>query len=234
MKPYYEHAGITIYHGDCRDILPGIGTFDLLLTDPPYGIGVSRTTFGAGRIKGGGFLNSRGANYQPRDFPESDWDDRPVDGDLLQMCLGAAMQHCVWGGNYFTLPPSMRWLVWDKRNDGTDFADAELAWTSENKAVRVFRYRWNGMLQEHAGRHKEERTHPTMKPLALMQWCLSLFPVAKTILDPFMGSGSSIEAAKLAGCAAVGIEREERYCEVAAKRLSQEVLDFGELRKVPA
>ncbi len=227
MKPYYEESGIRIFCGDCREILPILQPFDLLLTDPPYGIGVSRRTFGQGRVKGGGFLNSRGANYQPKEFAESGWDDQPADDEVIAMARSLCVEQVIWGGNYFTLPPSMRWLVWDKKNDGTDFADAELAWTNSRKATRTFRYRWNGMLQEHGGRHKEERLHPTMKPLALMQWCLKLFPEATSVLDPFMGSGTTIEAAKLNGIKAVGIELDERYCEIAAKRLQQEVMDFG-------
>ena len=229
MKPYYDHAGIQIFHGDCREILPTLPKCDLLLTDPPYGIGVSRRTFGTGRIKGGGFLNaSKTACYQPKEFEEHSWDDAPADKELLAVCIKQSIGQCIWGGNYFDLPPSMRWLVWDKCNDGTDFSDAELAWTNQNKALRMFRWRWNGMLQEHAGKLKEERLWPSMKPLALMKWCLSLFPDAKTVLDPFMGSGTTLVAAKQAGCEAIGIEQQEKGCEIAAKRLSQEVFDFSE------
>ncbi len=224
MKPYYEFGGISIYHGDSREILPQLGRFDLLLTDPPYGIGASRLAFGSGRVKRG--LNAKGATYQPKQFAESDWDDRPVDKELLDLCRSRGVGQVIWGGNYFDLPPSMRWLVWDKKNDGTDFADCELAWTNQEKAVRMFRYRWSGMLQEHAGRFKEERLHPTMKPLALMKWCLTFFPLAKSVLDPFMGSGTTLRAAKYAGLTAVGIEREEKYCEIAAKRMAQEVMEF--------
>jgi DNA modification methylase len=229
MKPYYESGGITLFLGDCREILPTMPSFDLLLTDPPYGIGVSSRTFGKGRINGSGFKNARGANFQPKEFEKSDWDDAPADPDLIEMCRAKAKEQCIWGGNYFQLPPSMRWLVWDKVNDGTDFADCELAWTNQDKAVRQFRYRWNGMLQEYAGRLKEERLHPTMKPLALMKWCLSLFPEAKTVLDPFCGSGTTLVAAKAFGLKSTGIELHESYAEICAKRLSQEVFNFDEV-----
>ena len=227
MKPYYEHAGITIYHGDCKDIL-GDGDLkaDLLCTDPPYGIGMSHGRIGGSR-GGGGFANRKFCRtYPARDWGESDWDDAPASSDLIEMCRSTAPAQLIWGGNYFNLPPSMRWLVWDKRNDGTSFADCELAWTNQRAAVRIFRWRWSGMLQEHGGRHKEQRFHPTMKPLPLMKWCLSLFPKAHSVLDPFMGSGTTLLAAKSMGLLATGIEREERYCEIAAQRLSQEVLDF--------
>ena len=227
MKPYYSHAGITIFHGDCREILPTLPKCDLLLTDPPYGIGVSRRTFGSGRVEGRGFLNRAGACYHPKDYEEHGWDDAPADDELIALCRAKSVDQVIWGGNYFNLPPSMRWLVWDKCCDGTDFSDAELAWTNQEKALRMFRWQWNGMLQEHAGRHKEERLWPSMKPLALMKWCLSLFPDARSVLDPFLGSGTTLVAAKQAACTAIGIEQQEKGCEIAAKRLSQEVFDFG-------
>src|SRR5208283_4827580 len=107
------------------------------------------------------------STYQPKQFKESDWDDKPASNDLIKLVRSNCESQVIWGGNYFDLPPSQRWLVWDKKCDGTDFADCELAWTNQDKATRIFRYRWNGMLQEHGGRYKEERLHPTMKPLAL-------------------------------------------------------------------
>jgi len=113
--------------------------------------------------------------------------------------------------------------VWDKEING-EFADCELAWTNLSKPVRKFKWRWNGMLQEQMGDKKEARVHPTQKPLALMRWCLSLVPDAKTVLDPFMGSGTTLVASRLEGRQAVGIEINEKYCEAAAKRLEQGVL----------
>lgn len=120
------------------------------------------------------------------------------------------------------LPPSRCWLVWDKENSG-DFADCELAWTNLDKAVRIFRYLWNGMLKE----QPEERWHPTQKPLALMKWCLSQAPkTIGSVLDPFMGVGTTLVAAKAFGLKAIGCEREEKYCKRAVMRLEQEVFDF--------
>jgi DNA modification methylase len=234
VKPYYSEKGIEIWHGDSREVLPRLlpmststpPPMDLLLTDPPYGIGVSRKAFGSGRIKGGGFLNLKGQCYQPKQFKDSDWDDEPASAELIQMARDRSRIQIIWGGNYFALPPSQGWFVWDKCNDSNDFADCELAWTNQDKAIRIFRWRWNGMLQEHGGRHKEERLHPAMKPLALMKWCLARVPDTKSVLDPWMGSGTTLEAAKQIGISAIGIEREEQYCEVAAERLRQEVLDF--------
>jgi len=117
------------------------------------------------------------------------------------------------------------WLVWDKDNGDNGYADCELAWTNLDIAVRKFRWRWMGMLQEQMGDKKEVRTHPTQKPLALMSWCLSLAgDDAKTVLDPFAGSGTTGRACKDLGRKCVMIEREERYCEIAARRMGQEVL----------
>jgi DNA modification methylase len=118
--------------------------------------------------------------------------------------------------------------VWDKDNGDNGYADCELAWTNLAKAVRKTRYRWMGMLQEHMGDAKEPRFHPTQKPLAVMTWALSQAPAdTKTVLDPWMGSGTTLVAAKLAGLSAIGIEREERYCEVAVTRLAQGALFAG-------
>ncbi len=215
MKPYYEEKGITIYCGDCREILPQLGRFDLLLTDPPYGIGEA-----AGKNK------SRTKLAIAKDYGDSDWDNETPSVELLDSLRGASGSQVIFGGNYFVLPPSSCWLVWDKVNGQSDFADCELAWTNRDSAVRMFKWQWAGMLQENMSR-KEYREHPTQKPVPLMKWCLSLFPDAKTVLDPFLGSGTTLVAAKAMGLTAVGIEREEKYCEISANRLRQEVFDFG-------
>lgn len=217
LTPYYDRDGIVIYHGDCREILPHVPRADLLCSDPPYGIGEA-----AGKNK------SRGTKNAPaKDFGVSDWDNAPPPPWLLQQAIEKADWAILFGGNYFGLPASPCWLVWDKDNTG-DFADCELAWTNLGKAVRMFKWRWNGMLQEHAGIHKEARVHPTQKPVALMKWAVSLAPNVATILDPFMGSETTLVAAKELGLRATGIEREERYCEIAANRLAQGVLNFDE------
>ena len=215
--PFYDRDGITIYNADCKQVLPFLGRFDLLLTDPPYGIDADNRR----RIL------SRGKLATPRDYGESDWDKTPPPSWLLSMAQEIADASILWGGNYYGLPASSCWLVWDKENGTNDFADCELAWTNMPRAVRKFRWRWNGMLQEHAGDKKDTRVHPTQKPLALMKWCCSLLPEAKSVLDPFMGSGTTLVAAKLLGLRAVGIEINEEYCEAAVERLRQGVLDWG-------
>lgn len=214
MTPYFEQDGVTLYHGDCREILPQLGQFDLLLTDPPYGIN-ENTTKQQSR-QGHGLASQK--NYGTYDW------DQSTCPDALGAAVAASVCQIIFGGNYYVLPPSSCWLVWDKDNGTTDFADCELAWTNMKRAVRKFKYKWQGMLQEHAGTKKEIRQHPTQKPLPLMRWCLTLVPDAKTILDPFAGSGTTLLAARLEGRQAVGIEISERYCEIAANRLRQKLL----------
>ncbi len=217
MKPYYQHGGITIYHGDCRDVMEqweGLRTqsFDLLLTDPPYGIG-----------EAAGKNASRGNIAVAVDYWKSTWDDATAE-DALVFARRLARWQIVFGGNYYNLPPTSCWLVWDKENGGNDFADCELAWTNLKKAVRKITYRWAGMLQQ-PGRQKEIRQHPTQKPEPVMVWALSQAPQdVRTVLDPFMGSGTTLMACNRLGKSCVGIEREERYCEIAAKRLAQDAL----------
>ena len=215
--PYYEHAGITIYNADCREILPHLPKVDLVLTDPPYGIGEA-----AGRNK------SRSNAAVAKDYGDSAWDDAPPAAWVLMLLRELSRYQIIFGGNYYGLPASSCWLVWDKLNGDNDFADCELAWTNLPKAVRRIQWRWAGMLQENMAA-KEFREHPTQKPVGVMKWALSQAPDdCGLILDPFMGSGTTLVAAKRLGRRAIGIEIEEKYCAIAAKRLSQEVLDFGE------
>lgn len=213
MKPYYQDESVTIYHADCAVVLPTLGRFDLLLTDPPYGISEAN-----------GKNKSRSNIATAKDYGKSDWDNAPPPRWLLDMARSKCKSQIVFGGNYFELPPSSCWLVWDKENGGNDFADCELAWTNLSKAVRRLIFRWNGMLQE-PGIPKEFREHPTQKPEPVMSWALGQAPNdVRTVLDPFMGSGTTLAAAKRLGLSATGIEREERYCEVAAKRCRQGAL----------
>ena len=212
MKPYYEADGITIYHGDCREVLPHIPTVDLMLTDPPYGIGEA-----AGKNK------SRGLLAVSADYGNASWDDSPVDAALMAAVIEAGRYACVFGGNYYDLPPSSCWLVWDKENGDTDFADAEMAWTNYGTAVRLIRHRWHGMIRK----GREYRSHPTQKPLDVIKWALTKCPIdARMVLDPFMGSGTTLRAAKDLCRKAIGIEIEERYCEIAAERLAQTVMEL--------
>ena len=194
MTPYYSQDGITIYHGDCRDILPTLAPCDLLLTDPPYG------------------LFDYGGKWGHK--ADLRWDTAPVD---LTAILPMGRNQIVWGGNYYPLPPSRGWLVWWKRDRVPSAADVELAWTS---------YDMNARMIDHpiAATNAERVGHPTQKPERVMIWCLRFAPEARTVIDPFMGSGTTLKAAKETGRQAIGIEIDERYCEIAAQRLQQRVL----------
>jgi len=213
MKPYYEHSGITIYHGDCREILPSLAGFDLLLTDPPYGIGVNTDN---SRFSGGNNPEIRGGAVRDSVIG----DDEQFDPTFL---IEYGEEQVIWGWNNFPDKlPRGACLVWLKRYDDafqSFLSDAELAWMSKGHGVYCRRDLSNNAITG-------ERTHPTQKPLTLMRWCLSFFPKVESVLDPFMGSGTTLRAAKDLGRRAIGIEIEEKYCEIAAKRLSQEVMSF--------
>ena len=211
VKPYYDDDGCTIYHGDCREILPKLA-FDCILTDPPYGLGWNP--------------DNRRFTSKGGDWWREHADDRPFDpSHLLDWpCV-------LWGANHYAsrLPDSAGWLVWDKRaglegmGDKWPMSEAELAWTHVQGRGSTCRMRWSGMIRPI---EEKPRWHPTQKPVGLMRWCLErLDGVA---CDPYMGSGTTLRAAKDLGRKAIGIEIEERYCEIAAKRLAQEVLPFAE------
>lgn len=209
LKPYYDHAGIQIFHGDCRNILPQI-VADVLLTDPPYGLNDNWHD------------SSSSGNGKSRlwdSVPE--WDSSRIEFDLLSDCINKCRESIVWGGNYYPLTPSGCWLAWDKCQSfgGAEF---ELAWTNLKKANRIFRL---SRIDAYVNCTNEVKMHPAQKPIQLMRWCIS-HVCAGIVLDAFMGSGTTLLAAKQTGRSAIGIEIEERYCEIAAKRLSQEVFQF--------
>jgi site-specific DNA-methyltransferase (adenine-specific) len=209
VTPYYDEDGIVIYHGDCAEILPSVSA-DGILTDPPYGLGMQT------RADGGGVCSAASGNLT---YERSDWDRVPAPKAVIDALLARQRPTVIWGGNYFNLPPSRCWLVWDKGQRDFSLADAELAWSNIDAAVRVFNYgRWQVVA--------EGKFHPTQKPEPLMAWCLERMKLPRNgvVLDPFMGSGTTLVAAKRVGRRAIGIEREERYCEIAAKRLAQRAL----------
>lgn len=210
---------VVVYEGDCRDILPTLGKVDAVVTDPPYGIGY---VHGDG---GGKLARSTAFNRV-----EIAGDNRPFDPSPFL----SFSRVILFGANHFAdkLPPSSNWLVWDKR-DGVcrnDQADCELAWTNLKGPARLTRHLWNGMLK--ASEKGISRVHPTQKPIDVMRWCLGFLPDARTILDPFMGSGTTGVACVQLGRKFIGIELEPRYFDIACKRISDELkrprLDLGE------
>ncbi len=195
----------TLYLGDALEILPTLGKVDAVITDPPYGINEA-----AGKNK------SRTKMAVAKDYGNDTWDAAPPSDELLAAVLAAGKWKALFGGNYFGLPASSCWLVWDKLNGDNDFADCELAWTNWPKAVRRLQWRWNGMIRQ----GNEDRFHPTQKPLQVMAWVIDLCPKADTILDPFMGSGTTGVAALSRGKSFVGIEREPKYFDIACERIA--------------
>lgn len=187
---------------------------DLLVTDPPYGIGADKKM-----KKQSGTQYGRSLAVK-RDYGDTDWDSSVVELGVILGYIDMAKYAVVFGGNYYHLPPSACWLVWDKVNGENNFADCELAWTNYPGAVRIYRHMWNGMLRKDG----EDRQHPTQKPLHLMRWAIGKSPKSELVIDPFMGSGTTLRAAKDLGRKAIGIELNERYCEIAARRMCQEVL----------
>ena len=214
MKPYYKDDAVTIYHGDCREILPELSKADLVVTDPPYGMNwntnSSRFSGGTDPKRRGGVANKDGIIGDTREFNPLPFVSYP---------------HVImWGSNHYAehLPVGTT-LVWIKRLEaafGSFLSDAELAWMKGGHGVYCFR---DLSMNAEANR----RIHPTQKPLSLMRWCIKKSGSTDgLILDPFMGSGTTLRAAKDLGRKAIGIEIEEKYCEIAANRMMQEVLDF--------
>lgn len=200
----------TLYLGDCREVLPLLPKVDAVVTDPPYGIGL------AGGFSGAGGFSAPIARRQY----EGNWDDAPPDADLFALILAAGKQHVIWGGNYFTdrVPQGSCWLVWDKRNTMPTFSDAELAWTSiDKKSVKRIVYEQNGLMSR-----EKERWHPTQKAVEVMGWSIEqLKAPSQTILDPFMGSGTTGVACAKLGRKFIGIEIELKYFDIACKRIDE-------------
>ena len=181
----------TLYLGDMREILPSVGRVDGVLTDPPYGIGIA-------------------ANPVRQKHERMDWDSAAPSAETFQMLLECADRLIIWGGNYFPLPPSQNFLVWDKvQPENFSLAMCEIAWTNLKRPAKLFR------------RHvvSFEKEHPTQKPLELMEWCLGFMRSAETILDPFMGSGTTGVACVKLDKRFIGIEQSERYFDIACRRI---------------
>jgi len=190
-------GGCRLIQGDCIKVMPTLGPVDAVVTDPPYGI--------ADKWTGGGACGWGVAKQQT--LKRNKWDHKPP-VSLMQDIVQSS-RCIIWGGNYFEVPPSRGWLVWNKPERNFTLAEAELAWTNIDMRVRVFDYR----------RSDPGRDHPTQKPVALMEWCLGFVPDAETILDPFMGSGTTLVACAKLGRKGIGIEIDPDYFDVACKRV---------------
>jgi DNA modification methylase len=203
-----------LINADCLAVMPTLDKVDAVVTDPPYGIGRDRG-FGLGGNAGwGGFYAKREGvkRYQ------GSWDkDRPSPS-VFSHILETADSHIIWGGQFFAdiLPPQGKWLWWDKCQTMPTYGDGELAWTSlPGDAPKKFIYSNNGLMAK-----EKDRVHPTQKPVALMEWCLGFLPNAQTILDPFMGSGTTGVACVNLGRSFIGIELDPGYFDIAVKRIT--------------
>lgn len=217
MKPYYERNGITIFHGNCLEIMPSLPGVDLLLADPPYGM---KNNPDSSRFSGGtrGHISKKGNNGK---FKTKIIGDNIAFDPIPFLSFNKVV---LWGMNHFAkMLPVGTTLVWIKKYSkafGSFLSDAELAWMKGG--CGVYCKRDLSLLSE-----TRQRQHPNQKPISLMKWCIEKAGNPEMVLDPFMGSGTTLRAAKDLNHKAIGIEIEEKYCEIAAKRLSQEVLPFG-------
>jgi site-specific DNA-methyltransferase (adenine-specific) len=189
----------TLYHGDCLEILPTLPKVDAVVTDPPYGLGDKLHRPGPGQWSK---LHGAGA---------PSWDTETHVGTYQAVAL--APESIVWGGNYYDLPPRRGWLVWDKIIRQFSSGHVELAWSTLDQPTRAFNY-------SHGQLAIEGKEHPTQKPVPLMEWCLSFLPDAGTILDPFMGSGTTGVACANLGRKFIGIEIERKYFDIACERIA--------------
>ena len=192
--PTWQSAcgSVRLYLGDCRDILPGLTGVDAVVTDPPYGIGIAN-------------------NPIRQKHEKKDWDDATPESELIDMCISLGMQAVVWGGNYFDLPPTQKFLIWDKiQPEDFTLSMVEFAWTNIGGPAKMFR--------QSVTSYKKE--HPTQKPVNLMKWCIEQLPAScDVILDPFMGSGTTGVACVQLGRRFIGIEKEPKYFEIAKRRI---------------
>lgn len=214
MKPVII-GDATLYCGDNAEILPTVGRVGAVVTDPPYGIlnldGVGSTTAvrKSPRQQDSGTLKNRILNTS-----DVQWDIAPA-AEMFDVLRAMSDVQIIWGGNYFPLPPARAILVWDKEQPWPNFSQAELAWSSLNRPAALFRMS--------ATRGTPDKQHPTQKPLSLMAWCCEFLPPGVTVCDPYMGSGTTGVAAIQSGRKFIGIERDERYFEIACKRIEQAV-----------
>ena len=190
--------------GDCLDLMKDYqdNHFDLIITDPPYGINVCKTG------KMGGDVLAKNTDYG-----ECTWDVDRIGKEYFDEMMRVSKNQIIFGGNYYTdyLHPTSCWLVWNKENGKNNFADCELAWTSFDSAVRMFTFRWQGMLQGNM-KKKEKRVHPTQKPVPLFKWIIEKYSKeGDLILDPFLGSGTTLEACRYTDRSCVGFEISDKW-----------------------
>ena len=195
------------------EVMPTLDKVDAILTDPPYGINADKGKTGDSKSFKGG------KPVQMRFYPENTWDSVRPDIETFNIMLDISDRCIIWGGNYFSdyLPVMGRWLWWDKCQTMPTFGDGELAWTNLNaNTPKKFVLGNNKLLAQ-----RREKFHPTQKPVELMEWCLGFLPDADTILDPFLGSGTTLVACAKLGRRGIGIEMEPKYFDIAVDRVKR-------------
>lgn len=194
-------GGQRLILGDCLEVMKELGRFDAVVTDPPYGIADN-------------YLKASAKGEWSKLYSEQiTWDKFAPKDALMEALTLSSWNGIVWGGNYFPLPPVRGWLIWDKMQWHSS-GHAELAWSSLDIPIRSFAY-------SRAQLSTENKQHPTQKPVALMEWCLGFIPNATTILDPFMGSGTTLVACQRMGRLGTGIELDPEYFSIACKRVDE-------------
>lgn len=212
-----------VYNCDCLEYMKSLPDkyFDLCIADPPYGLGEC-----------GAKNHSRGKLAKAKLYTPKQWDNSVLSKEYYEEIIRISKKAIIWGANHFIskIPyDSSCWIVWDKCNGGSDFADCELAWTNFNTAVRQFTFRWSGMLQGDM-KHKERRIHPTQKPVVLYAWILKNYAKqGDKIFDPFLGSGSSRIAAYKGGFDFYACELDKEYYKEQEARFRKEC--FGETKQ---
>ena len=186
----------VLYQGDCLEVMPTLGTVDAVVTDPPYGLGK--------RMQGGTW-GTKGNYAKMREW------DMTTNQTAFDMLYGFGVPVICWGGNYYDVPPSRCWLIWAKRDNMPTMSDFEMAWTNLDRNSKEFSHPRSGF----------DRAHQTGKPVVLMEWCLGFLPAAETILDPFMGSGTTLVACAKLGRKGIGIELDPDYFDIACKRVEE-------------
>ena len=215
-----NYAASEVYLMDCIEGMKHYpdNYFDLAVVDPPYGIGYSVSSARNSGTKYGV------AKTAKRQYSEKHWDNEPPPVAYFIEVFRVSKNQVIWGANHFIsrMPyDASCWVVWDKDNGETHFADCEMAWTSFKKAARLFKWTWNGMLQQNMS-DKEDRFHPTQKPVALYDWLITKFAEpGQKILDTHLGSGSSRVAANKAGLDFVGFEIDEEYFAASDERFKK-------------
>lgn len=201
-------GGQTLIEANCLDIMPTLGRFDAVVTDPPYGIGRDGQKESIKRNGDGGVWRIHHA--------EKGWDKEAPPASAFDVMRQISTDQIIWGGNYFCdrLPVSRGWLVWFKAQTGLTMSDAELAWTSLDSVLRHLTLHRGSMWRDGS-------QHPTQKPVALMEWCLGFLPESQTILDPFCGSGTTLVACERMGKQGTGIERDPDYFDIACRRVEE-------------